>query len=125
MKGTAKGESGLTNSFNIGLNVVAGSVKVFIGQTPLQENVDYSVDYITGVVVIRNASALTAKDLRITYESNDLFSLASKTFLGLRGDYKISEKTNFGFTFVNLRQETLNDKVRIGEEPTNNSMFGV
>jgi len=125
LKGTAKGESGLTNSFNIGLNVVAGSVKVFIGQTPLQENVDYSVDYITGVVVIRNASALTAKDLRITYESNDLFSLASKTFLGLRGDYKISEKTNFGFTFVNLRQETLNDKVRIGEEPTNNSMFGV
>ncbi len=125
LKGSAKGESGLTNTFNVGLNVVQGSVKVFIGQTPLQENVDYSVDYLTGVVTIRNATALTAKDLRITYESNDLFSLASKTFIGLRGDYKMTEKTNLGFTFVNLRQETLNDKVRIGEEPTNNSMFGL
>jgi hypothetical protein len=125
IKGSAKGESGISNSFNLGLNVVQGSVAVFIGQAKLLENVDYSVDYTTGIVIIRNGSALTSKDLRITYESNDLFSLASKTFLGLRGDYKISEKTNLGFTFVNLVQQTLNDKVRIGEEPTNNSMFGV
>lgn len=125
LKGSAKGESGISNSFNLGLNVVQGSVGVFLGQSKLAENVDYSVDYTTGVVVIRNSAALTSKDLRITYESNDLFSLASKTFIGLRGDYKINDKTNFGFTFVNLIQETLNDKVRIGEEPTNNSMFGV
>ncbi|MDD5362954.1 MAG: cell surface protein SprA [Ignavibacteria bacterium] len=125
LKGSAKGESGISNTFNLGLNIVSGSVKVWLGQNALQENIDYSVDYVTGVVVIRNASALTAKDLRITYESNDLFSLASKTFIGLRGDYKINEKTSLGFTFVNLKQETLNDKVRIGEEPTNNSMFGM
>jgi hypothetical protein len=125
LKGSAKGESGISNSFSLGLNVVQGSVGVFLGQSKLTENIDYSVDYTTGVVVIRNSAALTSKDLRITYESNDLFSLASKTFIGLRGDYKIDEKTNFGFTFVNLIQETLNDKVRIGEEPTNNSMFGV
>lgn len=125
LKGSAKGESGISNSFNLGLNVVQGSVAVFLGQAKLQENIDYSCDYTTGVVVIRNSAALTSKDLRITYESNDLFSLASKTFIGLRGDYKINEKTNFGFTFVNLVQQTLNDKVRIGEEPTNNSMFGV
>ncbi len=125
IQGSAKGESGLSSNFNLGLNVVQGSVAVFLGQTKLQENVDYSVDYTTGVVVIRNATALTSKDLRITFESNDLFTLASKTFIGLRGDYKINEKTNLGFTFVNLIQETLNDKVRIGEEPTNNSMFGI
>jgi len=125
LKGSAKGESGISNSFNLGLNVVQGSVAVFIGQAKLLENVDYSVDYTTGIVVIRNGSALTSKDLRITFESNDLFSLASKTFIGMRGDYKISDKTNLGFTFVNLVQQTLNDKVRIGEEPTNNSMFGV
>ncbi|MCX6165304.1 MAG: cell surface protein SprA, partial [Ignavibacteriae bacterium] len=62
---------------------------------------------------------------KISYETNDLFSLASKTLFGLRGDYKISEKTGFGFTFVNLKQETLNDRVRIGEEPTNNSIVGI
>lgn len=125
IKGSAKGEAGISNTINLGFNVVQGSVKLTLGSTVLRENEDYSVDYNTGVVVIRNATALASKDLKISYETNDLFSLASKTLFGVRGDYKISEKTGFGFTFVNLRQETLNDKVRIGEEPTNNSMVGV
>jgi len=125
IKGSAKGEQGISNTINLGFNVVMGSVKILIGSTPLQENVDYSVDYSTGVVVIRNATALTSKDLKITYETNDLLSLASKTLFGVRADYKISDKSTLGFTFVNLVQQTLNDKVRIGEEPTNNSMFGV
>ena len=124
LRGTAKGEAGISNTINLGFNVVQGSVIVMFGSQKLAENIDYSVDYSTGTVVIRNAQALISKDLKITYETNDLFSLASKTFIGARADYKINEKTNFGFTFVNLKQETLNDKVRIGEEPTNNSMFG-
>jgi len=125
VKGSAKGEAGISNTINLGLNVVQGSVKLMLGNTALRENEDYSVDYSTGTVVIRNATALSSKDLKISYETNDLFSLASKTLFGVRGDYKITDKTGFGFTFVNLRQETLNDKVRIGEEPTNNSMVGI
>ena len=125
IKGSAKGEAGISNTINLGLNVVQGSVKLMLGSTVLRENEDYSVDYSTGIVVIRNATALSSKDLKISYETNDLFSLASKTLFGVRGDYKLSDKTGFGFTFVNLKQETLNDKVRIGEEPTNNSMVGI
>ncbi len=125
IKGSAKGEAGISNTINLGFNVVQGSVKLTLGSLVLKENEDYSVDYGTGIVVIRNAAALASKDLKITYETNDLFSLASKTLFGVRGDYKISDKTGFGFTFVNLKQETLNDKVRIGEEPTNNSMVGI
>jgi len=30
-----------------------------------------------------------------------------------------------GFSFLNLNQQTLSDKVRIGEEPLNNSIFGI
>ncbi len=124
ISGSAKGEAGISNTINLGFNVVQGSVKIKVGQQQLIENIDYSVDYSTGTVVIRNSAALLSKDLKITYETNDLFSLASKTLIGARADYKFSEKTNLGFTFVNLKQESLNDKVRIGEEPTNNSMFG-
>lgn len=123
--GSAKGEAGISNVINLGFNVVQGSVEVLLGTQKLQNNVDYTVDYGTGIVVIRNAAALASSDLRITYETNDLFSLASKTLIGLRADYELLENTNLGFTFVNLKQETLNDKVRIGEEPTNNSMFGL
>lgn len=125
IKGSAKGEAGISNTINLGLNVVQGSVKLMLGSTVLRENEDYSVDYSTGIVVVRNASALASKDLKISYETNDLFSLASKTLFGVRGDYKLSDKTGFGITFINLKQETLNDKVRIGEEPTNNSMVGI
>lgn len=125
LKGSAKGQTGVSNTINLGFNIVQGSVKVFIGTTALTENVDYSVDYSTGTVVIRNATALYSNNLKISYETNDLFTLASKTLIGARADYKVSDKTNLGFTFVNLRQETLNDKVRVGEEPTNNSMYGL
>ncbi|MBS1493756.1 MAG: cell surface protein SprA [Bacteroidetes bacterium] len=121
----ARGEAGVNSTINLGFNVVEGSVTVKVGETPLVLNQDYSVDYTTGTVTIKNAAALQSKDLKISYEQNELFSLASKTFIGARGDYKISDKTSLGFTYVNLKQETLNDKVRIGEEPTNNSMFGV
>lgn len=123
--GKARGESGVSSTVNLGFNVVEGSVIVKVGETPLTVNQDYVVDYTTGTVTIKNAAALASKDLKISYEQNELFSLASKTFIGARADYKISDKTTLGFTYVNLKQETLNDKVRIGEEPTNNSMFGV
>lgn len=123
--GKARGEAGISNNLNLGFNVVEGSVVVKLGQIELVPNIDYSVDYTTGTVLIKNASALISKDLKVSYETNDLFTLASKTFLGLRGDYRISDKSSVGFTFVNLNQSTLNDKVRLGEEPTNNSMFGL
>lgn len=125
IKGSAKGQAGISNTINLGFNIVQGSVKVYNGQTALVENVDYAVDYSTGTVVIRNATALYSNNLKVSYETNDLFTLASKTLVGARADYKVSDKTYFGFTFVNLRQETLNDKVRVGEEPTNNSMYGL
>lgn len=123
--GKAKGEQSYSDVINLGLNVVQGSVKVLIGTQELVKDVDYSVDYLTGTVVIKNASAKISKDLKVSYETNDLFGLDKKTLIGLRGDYKIDENSTLGFTFLNLEQTTINDKVRIGEEPTNNSVFGI
>ena len=112
--------------YNIGFNVVENSVKVTLNGRSLQLGQDYSVDYNIGQVIIRNADALVpGANLKITYEKNDLFQLASKTLLGLRGIYDFSDKTKLGFSFLNLNQTTLSDKVRIGEEPLNNSIFGL
>lgn len=112
--------------YNIGFNVVENSVKVSLNGRTLTEGSDYIVDYNIGQVIIRNEDALvTGANLKISYEKNDLFQLASKTLLGLRGIYDFSEKTKLGFSFLNLNQTTLSDKVRIGEEPLNNSIFGV
>jgi len=112
--------------YSIGFNVVENSVKVTLDGRLLENGKDYTVDYNIGQVVIRNADALVpGANLKITYEKNDLFQLASKTLVGLRGLYDINEKTKIGFSFLNLNQTTLSDKVRIGEEPLNNSIYGV
>ena len=115
-----------SSTYNIGFNVVENSVRVTLNGAELRVGTDYAVDYNIGQVIIRNEDALvTGANLKITYEKNDLFQLASKTLLGLRGVYDMNEKTKFGFSYLNLNQKTLSDKVRIGEEPLNNSIFGV
>ncbi|MBM2840146.1 MAG: hypothetical protein HW412_674, partial [Bacteroidetes bacterium] len=115
-----------TSKYSLGFNVVEGSVQVLLDGRRLTPNVDYTVDYIVGEVVIRNDRALVpGANLQIKYEQNDLFQLASKTLLGARGDLAISQNTNFGFTIMNLNQQTLSDKVRLGEEPNNNTILGI
>jgi hypothetical protein len=124
MRGKATGEA--TSRYSLGFNVVEGSVQVILDGRALLANVDYTVDYIIGEVVIKNDRALVpGANLQIKYEQNDLFQLASKTLLGARGDIAVSQNVNFGFTVMNLNQQTLSDKVRLGEEPNNNTIFGV
>lgn len=123
LKGTAKGDA--SSRYSLGFNLVEGSVKVFNGSIELAAGIDYTIDYALGELVILNASALTAgSNLKITYESNDLFQLASKTLLGTRAELQINKTSYLGFTLINLKQQTLNDKIRIGEEPTNNTILG-
>jgi cell surface protein SprA len=121
-----KYSASVTSTFNIGFNVVENSVRVQLNGRELNLGADYVVDYNIGQVTIRNDAALVpGADLKITYEQNDLFSLASKTLLGLRGLYEFDKKTKLGFSLLNLNQKTLSDKVRIGEEPLNNTIYGV
>lgn len=123
---TGEYSAAVTSSYNIGFNVVENSVRVLLNGNPLKEGIDYTVDYNIGQVIIRKPEALVpGADLKITYEQNDLFQLASKTLVGLRGLYEFNRETTLGFSFFNLNQQTLSDKVRIGEEPLNNSMFGI
>jgi len=119
-------EAAQRSSYSLGFNLVEGSVRVLLNGRPLTPNVDYTVDYITGEVVIRNPAALVpGANLEIKYEQNDLFQLASKTLIGARGEMSPLPNTNLGFTVMNLNKQTLSDKVRLGEEPTNNTILGV
>ena len=118
--------SSSSSQYNLGFNLVAGSVKVLLNGQPLTPDQDYSVDYITGQVTIRNQAALvTGANVQIQYETNDIFSIASKSLSGLRGDLKINDQTGLGFTMMNYSIQSPNDKVQVGEEPMSNLIFGV
>jgi len=124
MRGKAAGEA--TSRYQLGFNVVEGSVQVLLDGRQLTQNIDYTVDYIIGEIVIKNDKALVpGANLAIKYEQNDLFQLASKTLLGARGDLSFSQDTKLGFTLMNLNQQSLSDKVRLGEEPNTNTIFGI
>ncbi len=124
MKGEYSAE--VSSTFQIGFNVVENSVRVTLDGQELKVGTDYVVDYNIGQITMRNEAALVSgANLKITFEQNDLFALASKTLLGLRGVYEFSKETKLGFSFLNLNQKTLSDKVRIGEEPLNNSIYGI
>ncbi len=123
LKGTAKGDA--SSRYSLGFNLVENSVKVFNGSNELVPGIGYSIDYSTGELVIIDASALIAgANLKITYETNDLFQLASKTLIGTRAELQFNKTSYLGFTLINLKQQTLNNKIRIGEEPTNNTIIG-
>ena len=100
----------------------------------ISENFDEYFDIITnfrpniGSLLLKKELGnlpLGTYKIKITFEQNDLFQLASKTLIGLRGIYEFNKETTLGFSFLNLNQKTLSDKVRIGEEPLNNTIYGV
>ncbi len=116
---------GQRSKIALGFNVVEGSVQVLLNGSPMTPNVDYTVDYILGEVILRSEQAsLPGATVEVKYEQNDLFQLASKTLVGARGELDAIPNTKLGFTVMNLSQETLSDKVRLGEEPTNNLILG-
>ncbi len=121
-----KTTASIASTYNLGFgNLVEGSVQVIVDGQPAVPNTDYTVDYITGQLVIKNQALLVpGRSLQIRYEANDLFQLASKSLLGARGDLAIAKNSSLGFTVMNLNQQTLSDKVRLGEEPISNTILG-
>ncbi len=76
--------------FNIGFQLVEGTVRVTSGDLELQEGTDYRVNYTAGTVEIVNPTyLLEGQRVRVSVEQNQFFSIGSKTLLGLRADYRV------------------------------------
>lgn len=120
-------QSEIASEFSLNsINVPEGSVKVFAGTIPLQEGIDFTVDYQGGRVRIINPALLTSgQPIRISTENNELFGLQQRSLFGTRLDYKVNNKLNLGGTLMNLTEKPLTPKVNIGEEPISNTMWGL
>lgn len=109
-----------------GFNITQGSVKVYAGGTPLREGADYTVDYTFGKVTILNEGILSSgKDINITYEQQDPFAFQTRSLLGTRFDYRLSEDVNIGSTVLYYNERPLISRNLIGTEPARNLQYGL
>jgi cell surface protein SprA len=107
------------------MNVPRGSVVVTAGGVTLTENSDYTVDYSMGIVTITNQSIIdSGQSISVSLENQSLFSLQRKTLLGLDLQYAFSKNFNIGATLLHFSEKALTEKVNIGDEVINNTIFG-
>ena len=125
MTGLYKGSS--ANVISLGAyNVPQGSVVVTAGGVILKEGSDYSVDYSAGEVTILNQSIIDAgTDVNVSLESNTEYGMQRKTMVGLNWEYDFSKNFQLGGTLMHLSEQALISKVAMGEEPLNNTIWGL
>ncbi|MFY9152856.1 MAG: cell surface protein SprA [Prolixibacteraceae bacterium] len=125
LKGSYKGSS--SSEIMVGSqNLARGSVKVSSGGRALVENVDYTVDYASGIVKVINQGLLeSGTPLQVSTESQDLFSMQRKTMLGAHANYAFSDRFNLGATVLHMQERPLTQKVSYGDDPISNTMLGL
>lgn len=125
LEGSYKSSSGSEISLNA-MNVPEGSVKVTAGGITLTENVDYTVNYSMGTVSIINAGVLNSgTPITISLENQSTFGMTDQRMFGLNLDYGFSENFNIGATVLNLNERPITQKVNYGDEPINNTIWGM
>ena len=108
------------------MNIPKGSVKVTAGGRELIENVDYTVDYMMGVVNILNQDIVAlGTPVSVTLESQSMFNLKRKTLMGTHLDYAVSDHFNVGATLMYLSEKPLTEKSAYGDDPVANTMWGL
>ena len=108
------------------MNVPRGSVVVTAGGVTLRENSDYTVDYTMGIVTITNQSIIdSGQNVSVTLENQSLFSTQRKTLLGLDLNYQFNKDFSLGGTLMHFSEKALTEKVNIGDEVVNNTMWGL
>lgn len=125
LSGEYQASNGSTIRLNA-MNVPRGSVVVTAGGVTLTENSDYTVDYTMGIVTITNQSIIdSGTPVSVTLENQSLFSMQRKTLLGLDAQYRFNKDFTIGATLLHFSEKALTEKVNIGDEIINNTMWGL
>ncbi len=117
--------SSVSASFSLGFNVLPGSEEVYLNGQRLTKGADYTIDYMTGALTILKEGAGSASaNVEVLWESGELFQLDKKTLFGVRGEYDLWNEESFvGITALYLNEKPLEERVRVGNEPTRNFIW--
>jgi hypothetical protein len=105
-------------SYNLGVtDILENSEKVIVDGVAWTKDVDYKINYVTGEVTLTRALAANAV-VNITYEYTPFFSMAEKTVVGTRAEWKFLDNGKLGSS-VFYRTEDIpgEDKPSLGAEP--------
>jgi cell surface protein SprA len=84
------------------------------------------VDYTFGKVTIMNDQILNSgKNIEVKYEQSDPFAFQTRSLLGTRFDYHLSDDINIGSTFFYYNERPLISRYQIGTEPARNMEYGL
>lgn len=114
------------STFDLGFNVLEGSEEVLLNGAPLKKDKDYLIDYFTGSLTLISPEAKrSSASLEIKYEKATIFQLDKKTIIGGRAEYRFWENSFIGFTGLYLNKTTLDQRVRVGQEPFQNFVWDI
>jgi hypothetical protein len=106
------------SSFSLGqVDIEEGSEKVYVNGLLVSKE-EYEVNYSTGELKFKNPLPPNA-DVKVTYEYRPLFSLAQKSLLGTRAEWKLTDYGKVGSSIF-YRDEITTEaaqKPRLGSEP--------
>ena len=125
LEGEYRASSGSEIRLNA-MNVPKGSVKVTAGGMVLTENVDYTVDYMMGVVTIMNQDLIDlGTPISVSLESQSMFNMQRKSLIGTSLNYAFNDHFNLGGTIMYFSEKPLTSKVSYGDDPVANTIWGL
>ncbi|MEJ2628231.1 MAG: cell surface protein SprA, partial [bacterium] len=121
--------SRMKSTYQLGINVIENSEKVTQGGRTLERGVDYTIDYMSGMLTITKED-VTDANLEVTYELQEMFSIDKKMLLGARAEYNIWEKEEsrafIGGTVLYRNLQTVDQRVYVDKEtPFSNFVWDV
>jgi len=125
MNGEYRGSSGAEINLNA-MNVPRGSVRVTAGGIDLTEGVDYTVDYLSGIVRIINRSIINSgTSVSVTLENRMASQMQRKTLMGVNLLYNFSKDFSVGATLMHYYEKPLIMKTAFGDESSKNTLWGL
>ena len=98
-------------------NVARGSVKVTAGGAVLTENVDYTVDYASGIVTILNENIISSgTPVSVSLENQSTYNMQRKTMMGVDLNYQFTPDFSLGATLMHMSEMPLTTKTVMGDE---------
>lgn len=105
-----------------------GSEKLFLGNTLLTRDVDYSIDYTVGQVTFKNPDSLFNTGpgvVRAQFEERATFVSAPTSIYGLAARYDLGQVGQVYLTGLFQKQQTAFTRPQLGFEPASSFIGGV